>query len=185
MARPSQRAPTADAERPPPNPNAVVVAGVQQSGETMRIEFPFALATPAAVFQRADALWLVFDTPTQIDLTAIQADNDNGVRDDSEPYEKGALVTTGSRVTDKPTDDRGTVLVGGLAPFTPVAVALSAKNGATAAVLAPAFSVTANTAGADAGALPEVPGADALTRIFPLYTATASVPPSCGSGDGV
>jgi len=81
IARPSQRAPTADAERPPPNPNAVVVASVQQSGETMRIEFPFAAATPAAVFQRADALWLVFDTPTQIDLTAIQADNDNGVRE--------------------------------------------------------------------------------------------------------
>ena len=81
MARPSQRAPTADAQRPPPNPNAVVVAGVQQSGETTRIEFPFAVATPAAVFQRADTLWLVFDTPTQIDLAAIQADNDNGVRE--------------------------------------------------------------------------------------------------------
>lgn len=81
MARPPQRAPTADAERPPPNPNAVVVAGVQQSGETMRIEFPFAVATPAAVFQRADTLWLVFDTPTQIDLAAIKADNDNGVRE--------------------------------------------------------------------------------------------------------
>ena len=81
IARPSQRAPTADAERPPPNPNAVVVASVQQSGETMRIEFPFAAATPAAVFQRADTLWLVFDTPARIDLTAIQADNDNGVRE--------------------------------------------------------------------------------------------------------
>src|ERR1700730_2546288 len=69
--------------------------------------------------------------------------------------------------------------------FTPVAVALSAKNGATAAVLAPAFSVTANTAGADAGALPEVPGADALIRIFPLYTETWSVPPRLGSVDGV
>jgi tetratricopeptide (TPR) repeat protein len=81
MARPSQRAPVADAERPPPNPNAVVVAGVQQSGETMRIEFPFGVTTPAAVFQRADTLWLVFDTSTQIDLTAIKADNDNGVRE--------------------------------------------------------------------------------------------------------
>ena len=81
MARRSQRAPTADAERPPPNPNAVVVAGVHQSGETLRIEFPFAAATPAAVFQRADTLWLVFDTPTQIDLSAIQADNDNGLRE--------------------------------------------------------------------------------------------------------
>src|SRR5580700_6734002 len=69
--------------------------------------------------------------------------------------------------------------------FTPVAVALSAKNGATAAVLAPAFSAATNTAGADAGALPEVPGADAVIRIFPLATATASVPPRCGSDDGV
>ena len=47
----------------------------------MRLEFPFAAATPAAVFQRADTLWLVFDTPAPIDLTAIQADNDNGVRE--------------------------------------------------------------------------------------------------------
>src|SRR5258708_654514 len=69
--------------------------------------------------------------------------------------------------------------------FTPVAVALSAKNGATAAVLAPGFRVTANTAGADAGALREVPGADALIRIFPLNAATASVPPRCASVDGV
>src|SRR5262249_14398620 len=76
-AKASQRAPTADADRPLPNPNAVVVVGVQQSGQTMRVEFPFAVATPAAVFQRADTLWLVFDTPTQIDLSAIQADNDN------------------------------------------------------------------------------------------------------------
>ena len=50
------------------------------------------------------------------------------MRDDSEPYEKGALVTTGSRVTDKPTDDRGTVLVGGLAPFTPVAVGIDPSS---------------------------------------------------------
>src|SRR5258708_4590453 len=72
-----------------------------------------------------------------------------------------------------------------LAAMTPVGVALSAKKGATAGVLAPAFRVTANTAGADAGALPEVPGADALIRIFPLNAATASVPPRCASVDGV
>src|SRR5580704_6870023 len=69
--------------------------------------------------------------------------------------------------------------------FTAVAVVLSAKNGATEAVLAAAFSVTTNTAGAAAGALPPVPGADALIRIFPLYAATASVPPMCGSGEAV
>src|SRR5258708_38671934 len=63
--------------------------------------------------------------------------------------------------------------------FTPVAVALSATNGATAAVLAPAFRVTANTPGADARALPGEPGAGALIRIFPVNAPTASVPPGC------
>jgi len=94
-----QRAPTADAERPLPNPNAVVVAGVQQSGETMRIEFPFAVTTPAAVFQRANTLWLVFDTPSQIDLSAIQADNDNGVREVLFDRAKDGAATIRFRLT--------------------------------------------------------------------------------------
>jgi hypothetical protein len=95
-----------------------------------------------------------------------------GELDGTTPFESGSVS---ARVTFLPAFE----------PFIPVAVALSAKNRATAAVLAPAFSVTTNTAGADAGALPEVPGADALIRIFPLSTATASVPPRLGSDDGV
>lgn len=54
--------------------------------------------------------------------------NDNGVRDSSEPFEKGALVTTGTRITEKATDERGTVMVGGLATFTPVAVGVDATS---------------------------------------------------------
>jgi len=54
--------------------------------------------------------------------------NDNGVRDYSEPFEKGALVTTGTRITEKPTDERGAVLVGGLATFTPVAVGIDPSS---------------------------------------------------------
>ena len=71
----------ADGVRPKANPNAVVVATAQQSGDSVRVDFPFAGPTPAAAFQRADTLWLVFDTPAQIDLAALQADNDNGVRE--------------------------------------------------------------------------------------------------------
>src|SRR6266851_223650 len=96
----------------------------------------------------------------------------SGELDGTTPLESGSVS---ARVTFLPAFE----------PSAPVAVALSAKNGATAAVLAPAFSVTTNTAGADAGALPPVPGADALIRIFPLSTATASVPPRFGSDDGV
>jgi tetratricopeptide (TPR) repeat protein len=70
-----------DAIRPKANPNAVVIARTQQSGDRLRLELPFAAPTPAAVFQRADTLWLVFDSPAQIDLTALQADNDNGMRE--------------------------------------------------------------------------------------------------------
>ena len=54
--------------------------------------------------------------------------NDNGVRDASEPFEKGALITTGRRLTEKPTDDRGSVLVGGLAPYTPIAVGIDTSS---------------------------------------------------------
>jgi hypothetical protein len=54
--------------------------------------------------------------------------NDNGVRDSSEPFEKGALITTGTRLAEKPTDDRGTVLVGGLATYRPLAVGIDASS---------------------------------------------------------
>src|SRR5260370_20957601 len=66
-------------------------------------------------------------------------------------------------------------------PFIPVAVALSAKNGAVEAVLAEEFSVTTYTAAADAGALPPLPRAEALTSIFPPATPTAALPPLGGS----
>ena len=91
MATPSARAD--DTVRPKANPNAVVVARAQQSGDKLRVELPFAAPTPAAVFQRADTLWLVFDSPAQIDLTALQADSDNGVREIlSERNDDGAVV---------------------------------------------------------------------------------------------
>ncbi|WP_324806050.1 carboxypeptidase regulatory-like domain-containing protein [Sphingomonas sp. LY29] len=43
--------------------------------------------------------------------------NDNGVRDSAEPWEKGASITTGQRVSDAVSDDEGRVRVAGLAPF--------------------------------------------------------------------
>jgi hypothetical protein len=50
--------------------------------------------------------------------------NDNGVRDANEPLEKGALVTTGMRQAERPTDGQGSVIVGGLSPFQPITVGL-------------------------------------------------------------
>jgi hypothetical protein len=50
--------------------------------------------------------------------------NDNGVRDASEPLEKGALVTTGTKLADRPTDGQGSVIVGGLSPYQPITVGI-------------------------------------------------------------
>jgi len=54
--------------------------------------------------------------------------NDNGMHDPSEPFEKGALITTGTRTTEKPTDDHGTVLVGGLETFEPIPVGVDTSE---------------------------------------------------------
>ena len=54
--------------------------------------------------------------------------NDNGVRDPSEPFEKGVFVTTGTRVAAKPTDHRGMALVGGLATYMPIPVGIDASG---------------------------------------------------------
>jgi len=48
--------------------------------------------------------------------------NDNGIRDPSEPVEKGAVITTGTRQADQPTDASGAVTVAGLSAFVPVTV---------------------------------------------------------------
>ena len=54
--------------------------------------------------------------------------NDNGVREPSEPLEKGALITTGTRLSEKATDTKGMVLVGGLETFTPVTVGVDESS---------------------------------------------------------
>ena len=54
--------------------------------------------------------------------------NDNGVRDAAEPLEKGALITTGRRLSEIATDARGTVLVGGLATYEPITVGVDESS---------------------------------------------------------
>jgi len=54
--------------------------------------------------------------------------NDNGVHDPSEPFEKGALVTTGTIQSDRPTDGNGSVIVGGLTAFKSVAVGIDLSS---------------------------------------------------------
>jgi hypothetical protein len=54
--------------------------------------------------------------------------NDNGRRDSGEPLEKGALITTGPRLAERTTDERGEVLVAGLANYVPVTVGIDTSS---------------------------------------------------------
>ena len=54
--------------------------------------------------------------------------NDNGVHDAAEPFEKNALVTTGNKLSEKSTDSRGSVLIGGLSTFVPVTVGIDESS---------------------------------------------------------
>ncbi len=73
---------------PPADPNAPVIVDVRQSGDNLRAEFPFLVDTPAAVFQRADTFWLVFDSTAMIDIAALTRDTSRMIR--SATLEHGA-----------------------------------------------------------------------------------------------
>src|SRR5664279_5060956 len=86
--QPPAKSATAERKRPAPNPDAPVVVELRQSGGTLQAEFPFAVDTPAAVFHRADMLWLVFDSAAKIDLAALTTDTSQVIR--SAALERGA-----------------------------------------------------------------------------------------------
>jgi hypothetical protein len=54
--------------------------------------------------------------------------NDNGRRDLGEPFEKGALITTGARLAERNTDEGGQVLIPGLANYVPVTVGIDTSS---------------------------------------------------------
>ena len=50
-----------------------VTVAVRQDGDTLKLTFPFAQPTPAAIFRRADTVWLVFGTMDTISLAGVAA----------------------------------------------------------------------------------------------------------------
>ena len=54
-----------------PTDAAAVRVEAKRIGDVVRVNFPFAQRVPAAAFKRDDALWLVFDTPLEIDVGSI------------------------------------------------------------------------------------------------------------------
>ena len=80
---PPARVPSRDAqESNAPDPAlaaAPVVVDVRRQGEALRLTFPFTVPTPAAVFRRADTIWLVFDSQAPIDINKITAQSGRSI----------------------------------------------------------------------------------------------------------
>ncbi len=78
---PAPKSAAADSKSPAVDPSAPVKAELHKAGDNMRIEFPFVAQTPAAMFRRADMLWLVFDSEATIDLAGLKHDAGDAIRE--------------------------------------------------------------------------------------------------------
>jgi tetratricopeptide (TPR) repeat protein len=84
--------PPALAALPPRDPKAPVLVEVVRVGEGLRLTFPFVTATPAAVFRRADAVWLVFDAAAPIDVSKLVTQPIGAVRSATVTRTEGGQV---------------------------------------------------------------------------------------------
>jgi tetratricopeptide (TPR) repeat protein len=75
----------AASDAPPPRPrdantNGKVAVELTRQGANLKLSFPFAASTAAAVFNRADTLWIVFDSNADIDLSALDGEASRTIR---------------------------------------------------------------------------------------------------------
>ncbi len=68
------------ATAPAADPPSTVKVLLKLQGENLALRFPFAGPTPAAVFRRADVLWLVFDTDDEIKLAELANDPSHNIK---------------------------------------------------------------------------------------------------------
>ncbi|MBV9346641.1 MAG: tetratricopeptide repeat protein [Pseudolabrys sp.] len=57
-----------------PAHDGMTTVSAHRLGNTLRVDFPFSAPTPAAMFQRAGNLWLVFDTAAKINVAALSSE---------------------------------------------------------------------------------------------------------------
>jgi tetratricopeptide (TPR) repeat protein len=57
-----------------------IAAELAAQGANLKLSFPFKTAIGAAVFHRADALWIVFDSKSDIDLSALDGEPSRTIR---------------------------------------------------------------------------------------------------------
>jgi hypothetical protein len=89
---PKPAAPMQAAEAPAPKKAEAHAASVEamRDSDGLRVTFAFAAPTPAAMFRRADTVWLLFDQTGPIDVEPIRAKGSAIIGDVSRlPLEKG------------------------------------------------------------------------------------------------
>ena len=77
------KAPANAAPPPPPriaNTEGRVAAELTRQGANLKLSFAFTTPTAAAVFNRADTLWIVFDSNAGIDLSALEGEPSRTIR---------------------------------------------------------------------------------------------------------
>ena len=92
VAAPASATKPAMAARPGALPERKVKVEVRSEENSIRLFFPFLTPTPAAVFQRDNVLWLVFDTDAAVDLAPIHADRSGIIRTVSVSRSDGIVV---------------------------------------------------------------------------------------------
>ena len=70
----------AEVARPSGGADGTVRTTVKRNGDNVSLTFPFDVPTPAAVFRRADTVWLVFDTDASIGVAALNSEQGKTIR---------------------------------------------------------------------------------------------------------
>ncbi|MEA2868179.1 MAG: hypothetical protein QOE39_2894 [Bradyrhizobium sp.] len=89
---PETKAPGAKAPETKASDSAASVSARRDS-DGLRLMFSFAAATPAALFRRADTVWLVFDSTKPLDIAPIRSNSGALIADVSLlPFDKGQAI---------------------------------------------------------------------------------------------
>ncbi len=94
-AEPPKQAAAAASSPPPESGTKDKAATVEarRDSDGLRVTFSFAAPTPAALFRRADTVWLVFDHANPIDIEPIRSKGGAVIADVSLlPLEKGRAI---------------------------------------------------------------------------------------------
>jgi hypothetical protein len=97
---PTEPAPAAAAKAGPSEQRAAndgksdkgLAVEMTRHGANLKLSFPFMKPTAAAVFNRADTLWIVFDSTSAIDLSALDGESSRTIRAAQLSHDSGADV---------------------------------------------------------------------------------------------